>query len=570
MDILEHVANSDDVKKLNREQLVELSQSIRKLIVDTVLQKGGHLSSNLGVVELVVALHYVFDFPKDKLIFDVGHQCYAHKILTGRKAEFANLRHSDGVSGFPKREESEYDVANTGHASTSLSIACGLARALKDCNIVSIVGDGAMTGGLIYEALNDVAACRQKQIIIVNDNKLSISYNNGYISYYLSGLDKTEGKRRFSLAKMGIDFYGSIDGHDFSALIPALEYAKQAESTVMIHVNTVKGKGYAPSENDPVAYHGYSTTSPKKTFSNVFGSKIVDIAKSNPNVWAITAAMKEGVGLTQFQQIFPQRFVDTGIAEGHAMTMASGLALGGKRPVFAVYSSFLQRAFDNLLHDVCLNDLPVIVCIDRAGIVSGDGETHQGIYDVSYLSCMPNLIIMQPKDYRELEDMLDFAMEQNHPVAIRYPKGEIKTQYNHNQPISLGKFEMIEYSPDNKVTLIGCGATVMEQAYLASKQANADGYNVNLVNARFVKPIDADLLNSIKDTTIVVLEDNVGRGSLGEVIGNYYNSISSNTCVIAKNLGDSTHVQADCSEILSDYGLDCQSICRLIAYIYEN
>lgn len=562
MDILQQVTHGGDVKQLNNEQLVRLSDEIRKTIVDSVLVNGGHLSSNLGVVELVVALHYVFDFPKDQLIFDVGHQCYAHKILTGRLDGFARLRRSNGVAGFPKREESVYDVVNTGHASTSLSVACGLSRALDQRNVISVVGDGAMTGGLIYEALNDVAVNRQKQIIIINDNKLSISYNQGFVSYYLSQLSKNQNSE--SLQSIGIDFYGNVDGHDFNQLIPALQYAKQSQHSVLIHVNTVKGKGYAPSEADPVAYHGYSTTSPQKTFSSVFGDKIVELASKNPDIWAITAAMKEGVGLNDFARLYPDRFVDVGIAEGHAVTMASGLALGGKRPIFAVYSSFLQRAFDNLLHDVCLNDLAVTICEDRSGIVGGDGETHQGIYDVSFLACMPNIVIMQPKDYTELDDMMDFAMTLNHPTVIRYPKGDIKVDYDVHTKIELGKFEVLRYNPANSLTLIAGGATVVEQAYNAVKEAEKQGHNVNFINARFVKPLDAETLNMVKDTTVIILEDNVQRGSLGEAIGNYYAESGANTKTVAVNLGDSLHSQADKAEILADYGLDCDGIVGLI------
>lgn len=568
MKILEQVTKEGGVKKLNTRQLELLSDEIRGVIVDSVLVNGGHLSSNLGVVELVVALHYVFDFPKDKLIFDVGHQCYAHKILTGRLDGFARLRRSKGVAGFPKREESDYDVANTGHASTSLSIACGLSRAMHDCEIISVVGDGAMTGGLIYEALNDIAVNKNKQIVIINDNKLSISYNQGFVSYYLSQLSKSqEGK---SLQEIGLDFYGSIDGHDFNQLIKALQYAKESTTSVVIHVSTVKGKGYAPAEQDPVAYHGYSTSSLQKTFSSTFGDKIVDLASKNQDIWAITAAMKEGVGLNEFARLYPDRFVDVGIAEGHAVTMASGLALGGKRPIFAVYSSFLQRAFDNLLHDVCLNDLPIIICEDRSGIVGEDGETHQGIYDVSFLACMPNIVVMQPKDYLELDDMMDFALSLDHPTVIRYPKGDIKTIYDSHTAIELGKYEFLRYSKTNTITLIAGGATVVEQAYDAVTEARKQGYNVNLINARFVKPIDLDALDLVKDTTVVVLEDNVRRGSLGEAIGNFYANRNLGTHVIELNLGDGTHSQAGKGEILADYSLDCKSILDFIVTHYAH
>ncbi len=558
MSILDKINTSNDVKKLNINQLEELSGDIRELIVNSVLQNGGHLSSNLGVVELVVGLHYVFDFPKDKLIFDVGHQCYTHKILTGRKEGFRRLRQSDGVSGFPKFQESEFDTANTGHASTSLSIACGLARALTDSQIISILGDGAMTGGLICEALNDISFGSNKQIIIINDNKMSISENETYTSYFLSRLDSLT--KSNSLNRIGVKYYGSIDGHNFDEIIKALEWAKESEKTVIIHAVTQKGKGYKPAEDDPVGYHGYSTSISSNSFSKVFGQKLCKMADENEDIWAITAAMKDGVGLNDFAQKHKERFVDVGIAEAHAMTMSSGLALGGKRPYFAVYSSFLQRAFDNLLHDICLNNLPVIVCIDRAGIVSNDGETHQGIYDVSFLRCMPNICIMQPKDYVELENMLDFSIKCNCPVAIRYPKGESKYTWQVHEPIQMGKFEKISFDADNKVTILAGGALMNEVAMNAAERLASKNINVNVINARFVKPLDSDMLDEIKNTKIVVLEDNASCGGLWSAVLEYYAQSNAGVEIFAKNLGDNTYIQASTAEILKEHNLDALSI----------
>lgn len=558
MSILDQIDTSSDVKKLNIDQLQCLSGDIRALIVKSVLQNGGHLSSNLGVVELVVGLHYVFDFPKDKLIFDVGHQCYTHKILTGRKEGFKRLRQSDGVSGFPKFQESEYDIANTGHASTSLSIACGLSRALTDSQIISILGDGAMTGGLICEALNDISFGCNKQIIIINDNKMSISENESYTSYFLSKLDNMS--KSNSLNRIGVTYYGSINGHDFEQIIKALEFAKKSNKTVIIHAVTQKGRGYQPAEDDPVGYHGYSTSQSANSFSKVFGQKLCKMADENNNIWAITAAMKDGVGLNKFAQKYKDRFVDVGIAEAHAMTMASGLALGGKRPYFAVYSSFLQRAFDSLLHDICLNNLPVTVCIDRAGIVSNDGETHQGIYDVSFLRCMPNICIMQPKDYVELEDMLEFSQQCDCPVAIRYPKGESKLEFQTHLPIQMGKFEKLIYDKNNEVTLVAGGALMNEQAIQASEILSKNNISVNVINARFVKPLDYATLDEIKDTKIVVLEDNASCGGLWSAMLEYYDQTNSKVSLFAKNLGDNTYMQASTQEILKEHQLDAQSI----------
>ncbi len=562
MSILDKISTSSDVKKLNINQLPELSSDIRELIVRSVLQNGGHLSSNLGVVELVVGLHYVFDFPKDKLIFDVGHQCYTHKILTGRKQGFNRLRQSDGVSGFPKFQESEFDIANTGHASTSLSVACGLARALTDSQIISILGDGAMTGGLICEALNDISFGSNKQIIIINDNKMSISENETYTSYFLSRLDNLT--KYNSLNRIGVKYYGSIDGHNFEEIVKALEFAKNSDQTVIIHAITQKGRGYKPAEDDPVGYHGYSTSQSSNSFSNVFGQKLCKMADENKDIWAITAAMKDGVGLNDFAQKHKDRFVDVGIAEAHAMTMASGLALGGKRPYFAVYSTFLQRSFDSLLHDICLNNLPVTVCIDRAGIVSNDGETHQGIYDVSFLRCMPNICIMQPKDYVELENMLDFSLLCDCPVAIRYPKGESKYDFLVHEPIQIGKFEKICFDQNNKVTILAGGALMNEIAMTACKLLAEKNINVNVINARFVKPLDSEMLDEIKDTKIVVLEDNASCGGLWSAVLEYYNKNNQNVALFAKNLGDNTYIQATTAEILKEHGLDAQSIATFV------
>ena len=573
MNLLDNIKQSSDVKKLKIAQLPILAQECRELIINTVMKNGGHLASNLGVVDLVIGVHYVFNFPTDKLIFDVGHQCYTHKILTGRKDKFSTLRQGGGLSGFPKREESKYDTANTGHASTSLSLACGLSRANENAQIISILGDGAMTGGLVCEALNDLAFDKQKhkQIILLNDNKMSISENVGYISHYLGELNDFKKKGiPAPFSEFGLDYYGSIDGHNYTEIIKALQAAKESTKSILIHVRTKKGKGYLPAEEDPVSYHGYSTGSSQTTFSSVFGDKICSLAKNNKDIWAITAAMKTGVGLNEFAKLYPDRFVDVGIAEGHGMTMAAGLALGHKKPYFAVYSTFLQRAFDNLLHDVCLNNLPVTICLDRSGIVSSDGETHQGIYDVSFLRCMPNIVIAQPKDYAELEDMLDFSINANYPLVIRYPKGAISTTYTKHDKIELGKFEKLIYNKENSISLIASGATMVEQAYIAAQKLKEKNINVNVINARFVAPLDEQMLKELSNTTIITLEDNTAKGSFGAAVCEFFasNRIISN--IYSKNLGTKPDSQDSKNHILEEHKLDALSICNFIQNNYED
>ncbi|MEG2675981.1 MAG: 1-deoxy-D-xylulose-5-phosphate synthase, partial [Clostridia bacterium] len=466
MTILDDINCSKDVKKLTLQQLEILAKEVREKILNTVFKNGGHLSSNLGVVDLIIAAHYVFDFPQDKFIFDVGHQCYAHKILTGRKDSFSTLRQKNGISGFPKIEESEYDCANTGHASTSISLGCGFARAnnylSQKNNVISLIGDGAMTGGLVFEALNDVFAIKSKQIILLNDNEMSIGKNVGYISEYLRSLSECESKSK-PFCEFGLDYVGVVDGHNFAELIKAFERAKNNKKSIIIHIATKKGKGFAVAELDPCKYHGYSPSKcSTKTFSEVFGETLLTLATRDKNIFAITAAMANGTGLEEFEEKLPRQFVDVGIAEGHAVTMSSAMALNGIKPYFAVYSTFLQRAFDNLLHDVCLNKLPFVIGVDRAGFVSGDGETHQGIYDISFLSCMPNMTIFAPKDCEELAMALNWSEHFDAPLAIRYPKGYAKTTYNIHTPIEYGKFEAL--SDNNaQIVLLANGATILDE-----------------------------------------------------------------------------------------------------------
>ncbi|MDE6550737.1 MAG: 1-deoxy-D-xylulose-5-phosphate synthase [Clostridia bacterium] len=552
MSILRNVNSPKDIKLLDIPQLEQLAAEIRELILSVVLEKGGHLSSNLGVVELIIALHYVFDFDSDRLILDVGHQCYAHKILTGRKDDFLTLRTKDGISGFPKSEESVYDAANTGHSSTSISLACGLLRADigDEKEIVTLIGDGAMTGGLVYEALNDASTLHKKFIAIINNNDMSISVNVGGIAEYLRDLDSI----RKPFSEYGISYFGSVDGHNLSDLISMFARAKSAEKSIIINVHTIKGKGYAEAEAHPDKYHSYNPSARQgKTFSSVMGNKLAALAKADKDIFAITAAMADGTGLDAVKAAAPGQFADVGIAEQHALCMASGMAMGGKKPYFAVYSSFLQRAYDQVIHDMCLNDCDVTLCIDRAGFVSGDGETHQGLYDISFLRSIPNMTVFAPKDYRELEDALDFSVEYTHPLAIRYPKYDLTRQYDTHAPVKLGKWEVVR-DCGGEVVILACGALMND---IAMKLAKALG-NIDVINARFVKPLDTDMLRAIADRKIMTMEDNVLAGGFGSAVLEYYNFVDLHPRIKIKAVDDITMTHASLGELLemSGFGLE--------------
>lgn len=563
MSILEKVNYPKDIKKLNYGQLDILCGEIRELILKTVFECGGHLSSNLGAVEAVVALHYVFDAPKDKIIFDVGHQCYAHKILTGRKDLLGTLRGDAGISGFPKTQESEYDVANTGHASTSLSIACGLARALNGGEqIVSFIGDGAMTGGLAYEALNDLAGTGHKQIIVLNDNEMSISRNVGLISNYLERLRRERVKRPFSL--FNLKYIGVVDGHDIKALVRAFGKAKAADEPVMVHILTKKGKGYSEAENDPEKYHGYSPSAQKyPTFSQIAGETLCKLAQKDKNVYAVTAAMASGTGLDEFEKRFPDRFADVGIAEAHAMCMSAGLALGGKKPYFAVYSTFLQRAYDQLIHDVCLNSLPVTLLVDRCGIVAGDGETHQGVFDISFMRALPDLTVICPKDGEELKSALKWSLDCKTPLAIRYPKAEDCHKYAVHTPIKVGKWEYLTEGKED-VVILATGAVSVATAVAAAEILKGKGVAADVVNARFVKPLDKELLDSIKEKRIFTLEDGVKTGGFGEGIVAYYSESDVNADVTVFAFDEKPYPQGSVGYIMKATGIDPESIAEKI------
>ena len=566
--LLDRIQKPNDIKKIPREELPRLAGEIREFLIEKVSRTGGHLGSNLGVVELTMALHRQLNLPKDKIVFDVGHQSYIHKLLTGRKEGFDTLRQYGGMSGFPKRGESDCDAFDTGHSSTSISVGLGLvkARDLKKENytVVTVIGDGALTGGLAYEGLNNAAKLRTNYIIILNDNAMSISENVGGMSKYLQSIRTAVGYQNFKsglevflkksmprrgekvvdtlkrvkssmkqlivpgmlFEDMGITYLGPVDGHDITAMEKAIKEAKNIKHTVIIHVCTKKGKGYAPAERHPARFHGtgpfeIETGLPKEntgkaSYTDVFSTVMIKLAARNDEVVAITAAMPDGPGLKRFRNIYPDRFVDVGIAEGHAVTFAGGLAAGGMKPIVAIYSSFLQRAYDEMLHDVCIGNLHVVFAIDRAGLVGADGETHQGIFDLSYLSSMPNMTVMAPKNKWELSDMMKYAVAMDSPVAVRYPRA---TAYcgleDHREEIDYGRSEVIYEG--SEIALFAVGSMV-ETAEKVRDLLGERGYEVTLVNARFVKPIDEDLLLKISEShrLIVTMEENVVSGGYGE------------------------------------------------------
>lgn len=567
--VLDIIQNANDIKKLDEEQLRELSDEIRRFLIGKISRTGGHLASNLGVVELTMALHLTMDFPEDKLIWDVGHQSYTHKLLTGRRDGFDGLRKYGGMSGFPKRKESACDAFDTGHSSTSISAGLGYVAAREltggHYSVVSVIGDGSLTGGMAYEALNNASRLKSNFTIVLNDNNMSISENVGGMSRYLNALRTAEayteikkgvedtlkkiprrGERIVSqirrtksgikqlfvpgmfFEEMGITYLGPVDGHDIRKLVRVLNEAKRVDHAVLVHVITKKGKGYAPAEENPARFHGtgpfdVETGEPldKNTadsYTQVFSKVLVDIAKKDEKVAAITAAMADGTGLAPFRKYFPRRFFDVGIAEEHAMTFAAGLAAGGMKPVFAVYSSFLQRAYDQTLHDVCLQNLPVVIAVDRAGLVGNDGETHQGVFDLSFLSTIPNLTVVSPKNRWEMADMLRFAVDFPYPIAIRYPRGSAyEGMRDFRAPVEYAKSEVLYREEETAVIFVGHMAETADQVRLKLKE---EGYRCTLVNARFVKPLDTGLLTELAQDhrLFVTIEENVVAGGFGEQV----------------------------------------------------
>lgn len=565
--MLEKIQKPNDIKKIPADQLPALAEEIREFIIESLSKTGGHLASNLGVVELTIAMHRVFDLPKDKLIWDVGHQSYTHKILTGRKDGFETLRREGGISGFPKRSESDCDVFDTGHSSTSISAGVGYVRAreLKKENysVVSIIGDGALTGGMAYEALNNAASLKSNFIIVLNDNEKSITENVGGMSSYLSGLrtasaytdfkmDVTKALNRIPgigpgmvdamrktkssikqiiipgmlFEDMGLTYLGPVDGHNIPQLIKIFQEAKRFEGPILVHVLTQKGRGYEPAMRHPARFHGAGPFDVKTglpvgksnpTYTDVFSTVMRKMGDRRKDVAAVTAAMMTGVGLKRFSNMFPDRCFDVGIAEEHAVTFAAALSLGGITPVVAIYSSFLQRAYDQIMHDVCMQNLHVVFAIDRAGLVGYDGETHHGIFDLSYLGSMPNMTILAPKNLWELSDMIKFAVDYDGPIAVRYPRGEAYTGLKEfRAPICLGKSEVIHEG--SRVALLAVGSMVKMAEEVQKQLKERMDMDAALVNARFVKPIDEELLRSFADTyeLVVTLEENVKDGGFGE------------------------------------------------------
>ena len=612
--LLEQICKENDIKNINKEDWNALAEEIRQFLIEKISVTGGHLGSNLGAVELTMALHLSLNLPEDKIIWDVGHQSYTHKLLTGRKDGFETLRKHGGLSGFPKRKESDCDAFDTGHSSTSISAGLGLvkARDLKgDKNtVVAVIGDGSLTGGMAYEAMNNASRLDTNYIIILNDNNMSISENVGGVSKYLNNirtadkylnlrdgiyyslLNKKNGDAVIEFVRrvksgfkhlvipgmffedMGLTYLGPVDGHDISAMVKVMSEAKKCKKAVLVHVITDKGKGYEPAERHPARFHGaepfdIETGLPKNkkvkaNYTDVFSTVMVKLGQRNDKVVAITAAMPDGTGLKRFGNVYPDRFFDVGIAEQHAVTFAAGLAAGGMVPVVAVYSSFLQRAYDQVLHDVCIQNLPVVFAIDRAGIVGSDGETHQGIFDLSYLSSIPNMHIMAPKNKWELSDMMKYAVKFGAPIAVRYPRGEAYDGLEEfRAPIEYGKSEMIFEEKD--IALMAVGSMVKTAVEVRNK-LKEKGYNVTLVNGRFVKPIDTDMVEYLSDKheLLVTMEENVESGGFGEKVRGYVDERKFSMGVLNICVPDEYVEHGNVELLRKEIGIDADSIVEKI------
>ena len=609
--LLETIEKENDIKKIPLEQMPVLAQEIRDFLLESLSKTGGHLASNLGAVELTMALHYVFSLPKDKIIWDVGHQSYTHKILTGRKDGFKNLRQYGGLSGFPKREESPCDAYDTGHSSTSISAGVGYVCASKvsgeEYHVVSVIGDGALTGGMAYEALNNAASLNKNFVIVLNDNKMSISENVGGISSYLSNLRTAESytdlksevkktlnkvpgigpvmvqrihKTKDSIKQlmipgiffedMGIKYLGPVNGHDCGRMIQIFQEAKKVNGPVLVHVQTEKGRGYEPARKHPARFHGTSAfnlehgiplkTGGKANYTDIFSTVMLKLADRIPNLVALTAAMPDGTGLKRFRNRFPQRFFDVGIAEEHAVTCAAGMALGGMIPVVAIYSSFLQRAVDQIIEDVCLQNLHVIFAIDRAGLVGSDGETHQGCFDLSYLSMIPNMTVLAPKNKWELSDMLKFAVRYQGPIAIRYPRGEAYDGLEeYREPMVYGKSELIFEGEETALLSVG---SMVETAVEVREKLKADKINATLVNARFIKPLDTKILDrlALKHKKIVTMEENVKNGGFGMAVSEYMQEYHPEVKVQIIALPDAFITHGNPKLLKAKAGIDADSI----------
>lgn len=620
MILLEQIEKANDIKKIDKEKLPELASEIRAFLIEKISRNGGHLASNLGVVELTIALHRVLNFPEDKLIWDVGHQSYTHKILTGRRDGFDKMRKYGGMSGFPKRKESDCDAFDTGHSSTSISAGLGYVEARdlqkQDYTVVSVIGDGALTGGMAYEALNNAARLEKNFIIVLNDNNMSISENVGGISAYLSnirtadsytglknGLENTlrqipvygdrlikgirstkQGIKQFLVPgmffeEMGITYLGPVDGHNIAQVTRVLNDAKKVNGAVLVHVITKKGKGYGPAERMPSRFHGAESfdietglpvaRKKKAGYTDVFSTVMCKMGAKNPKLVAITAAMPDGTGLKRFRNMYRDRFFDVGIAEGHAVTFAAGLAAGGMKPVVAVYSSFLQRGFDQVIHDVCIQNLPVVFAIDRAGLVGSDGETHQGIFDLSYLSAIPNMCLMAPKNKWELADMLKYAIDYEGPIALRYPRGEAYDGLQEfRAPVVYGKSELLY--DECGLALVAVGSMV-KTALQVREMLKGIGYSCTIVNGRFVKPVDEEMLQYLAadHSMIVTMEENVKSGGFGEKVLEYYNETGADVQVLQIALPDDYIEHGNVDVLKQETCIDAESIFKRIVARYQ-
>ncbi len=612
---LEKIVQTNDIKKIAPEDYGALAEEIRQFLIQSISVTGGHLGSNLGAVELTMALHLFLDLPQDKIIWDVGHQSYTHKLLTGRRDGFVNLRKFGGMSGFPKRKESDCDCFDTGHSSTSISAGLGMVKA-RDIQggkntIISVIGDGALTGGMAYEALNNASRLETNFIIVLNDNNMSISENVGGVSKYLNNIrtadkyldlkeeiyNSLHGKSKYGdkvvsqirrakssfkqlvvpgmfFEDMGITYLGPVDGHNIGDMLHMLKEARKVKKAVLIHVITQKGRGYAPAERHPARFHGAepfdietgipSHPRTKANYTDIFSTVMCKLGQRDEKVVAITAAMPDGTGLKRFRNMYPDRFFDVGIAEEHAVTFAAGLAAGGLKPIVAIYSSFLQRAYDQILHDVCIQNLPVVFAIDRAGLVGSDGETHQGIFDLSYLSSIPNMHIMAPKNKWELSDMIKFALAFERPVAIRYPRGEAYDGLKEcRAPIQYGKSEAIYEEEDIILMAVGSMVRVAEKV---RHQLKERGYSCSLTNARFVKPIDEEAVRAAtaEHRLIVTMEENVASGGYGEKVREFVDRIGNPSHVLSIAIPDEYVEHGNVEVLKQEIGIDADSIVKKI------
>ena len=616
--ILDRIDNPKDTKRLIEKEKIQLAEEIREEMVETVSKTGGHLASNLGVVELTIALHSVFDLPEDKIVWDVGHQTYVHKMLTGRREKMNTLRSLNGIAGFPKTKESIYDDFNTGHSSTSISAALGMARARdlnnKDNHVIAVIGDGALTGGMALEALDDAGSSKTRLIVILNDNEMSISKNVGGISRFLTRIRTKKfykksnncirkllekipkfgpfvihiaRKIKYSIKQLmipnmffedlGFKYLGPVDGHDIERVEWILNLAKKEKEPVVVHIITKKGKGYKPAEENPDSFHsvgsfnketGKLIKTKEKDYSQVFGDKLVELAEKNEKIVAVTAAMADGTGLKEFKKKYPKRFFDVGIAEQHAVCMAAGMAKEGFIPVVPIYSSFYQRAFDQVIHDVCMQNLPVVMCVDRAGLVGQDGETHQGMFDLSFFNLIPNITIMAPKDFKELEEMLEFAVSLKAPVVIRYPRGteNKKIKFDKQEKIELGKSEILTQGED--ITIVAIGKMVAK-AFEVKEELEKEGKTAEVINARFLKLFDEQtIINSMRKTkNIITLEDNTIIGGLASKVEELVSKNKENNIQFkAFGLPDKFIEHGKVEELEEMYKLDAKSIVKEINF----